>query len=65
MVGKPPRPGADRRGIHAYRTFIAHDYAGTDEEIRWQAIDVQFPSIVLALLTERVHDQVRPAPPPA
>jgi len=40
----------DWRGIRAVRNFIAHDYDGTDEEILWQAISVQFPAIVSALL---------------
>ena len=31
------------------RNFIAHDYDGTDEEILWQAITVQFPAIVAAI----------------
>ena len=39
----------DWRGIRAVRNFIAHDYDGTDEEILWQAIAVQFPVIVAAL----------------
>jgi uncharacterized protein with HEPN domain len=40
----------DWRGIRAVRNFIAHDYDGTDEEIMWQAIAVQFPAIAAALL---------------
>lgn len=43
-------PEVDWRGIRAVRNFIAHDYDGTDEEILWQAIAVQFPVIVAALL---------------
>lgn len=43
-------PEVDWRGIRAVRNFIAHDYDGTDEEILWQAISVQFPAIVLAIL---------------
>lgn len=45
-------PEVDWRGIRAVRNFIAHDYDGTDEEILWQAIAVQFPVIVSALLAE-------------
>lgn len=45
-------PEVDWRGIRAVRNFIAHDYDGTDEEILWQAISVQFPAIVSALLPE-------------
>ncbi|SDD06162.1 Protein of unknown function DUF86 [Sanguibacter gelidistatuariae] len=43
-------PEVDWRGIRAVRNFIAHDYDGTDEEILWQAISVQFPAIVVAIL---------------
>lgn len=43
-------PAVDWRGIRAVRNFIAHDYDGTDEEVLWQAIAVQFPAIVAALL---------------
>lgn len=39
----------DWRGIRAARKFKAHDYAGTDEQILWQAIAVEFPRIVAAL----------------
>lgn len=42
-------PDVDWRGIRATRNFIAHDYDGTDEEILWQAIAVQFPMIAAAL----------------
>ncbi len=42
-------PEVDWRGIRAVRNFIAHDYDGTDEEILWQAIAVQFPAIAAAL----------------
>lgn len=41
----------DWRGIRAVRNFIAHDYDGTDDEILWQAIAVQFPAIMAALGT--------------
>lgn len=41
-------PGVDWRGIRAVRSFIAHDYDGTDAEVFWQAIAVQFPAIVTA-----------------
>ncbi|MEO5535064.1 MAG: HepT-like ribonuclease domain-containing protein [Pseudolysinimonas sp.] len=44
-------PEVDWRGIRAVRNFIAHDYDGTDEEILWQAIAVQFPAVALALLS--------------
>jgi uncharacterized protein with HEPN domain len=43
-------PELDWRGIRAVRNFIAHDYDGTDEEILWQAIAVQFPAIASELL---------------
>lgn len=49
-------PKVDWRGIRAVRNFIAHDYDGTDEEILWQAIAVQFPVIIPALLPGRVHE---------
>ncbi|MFV0425628.1 MAG: DUF86 domain-containing protein [Beutenbergiaceae bacterium] len=42
-------PDIDWRGIRAVRNFIAHDYDGTDEQILWQAIAVQFPEIVVTL----------------
>ncbi|MBB4140599.1 uncharacterized protein with HEPN domain [Microbacterium invictum] len=29
--------------------LVAHDYDGTDEEILWQAVAVQFPKIIAAL----------------
>jgi len=44
-------PDVDWRGIRAVRNFVAHDYDGTDEEILWQAIAVQFPRIVSAMTT--------------
>lgn len=43
------RPEIDWKGIRAGRNFIAHDYDGTDVEILWQAIAVQFPIIVSVL----------------
>jgi uncharacterized protein with HEPN domain len=43
-------PEVDWRGIRAVRNFIAHDYNGTDDEILWQAIAVQFPAIAASLL---------------
>ena len=43
-------PQIDWRGIRAVRNFIAHDYDGTDEEILWQAVAVQFPAIAEVLL---------------
>lgn len=45
-------PDVDWRGIRAVRNFVAHDYDGTDEEVLWQAVAVQFPAIVAALLPE-------------
>jgi uncharacterized protein with HEPN domain len=45
-------PEIDWRGIRAVRNFIAHDYDGTDVEILWQAIAVQFPAITVALVQE-------------
>lgn len=51
-LGEPFRqkhPDIDWVGIRAVRKFVAHDYDGTDDEILWQAIAVQFPRIVLAL----------------
>jgi uncharacterized protein with HEPN domain len=42
-------PDIDWRGIRAVRNFVARDYDGTDEEILWQAIAVQFPIIVASL----------------
>lgn len=50
-------PEIDWQGIRAVRNFIAHDYDGTDEEILWQSIAVQFPQIVTALVG---HHEVRP-----
>ncbi len=43
-------PEIDWRGIRAVRNFIAHDYDGTDVEVLWQAVAVQFPAIVSALM---------------
>lgn len=43
-------PDVDWQGIRAVRNFIAHDYGGTDDEVLWQAIAVQFPQIVDALI---------------
>lgn len=48
-------PQIDWRGVRAARNFIAHDYDGTDVEILWQAIAVQFPAITAALAQERVE----------
>lgn len=42
-------PDIDWQGIRAVRNYIAHDYDGTDEEISWQAIAVQFPEIARML----------------
>ena len=41
----------DWPGIRATRTFIAHDYARTDDEILWQAIAVALP-VIIEKLTE-------------
>lgn len=43
-------PEVDWKGIRAVRNFIAHDYDGTDVEILWQAIAVQYPAIVSTLI---------------
>ncbi len=43
-------PEVDWRGLRAVRNFIAHDYDGTDVEIFWQAIAVQYPAIVGSLI---------------
>lgn len=45
-------PEIDWRGIRAVRNFIAHDYDGTDVDILWRAIDIEFPRIVSALVAE-------------
>ncbi len=42
-------PDIDWAGIRATRNFIAHDYDGTDDEVLWQAIAVQFPTIAARL----------------
>lgn len=42
-------PEIDWRGIRAVRSFIAHDFDGTDEEILWQAVAVRFPQIAATL----------------
>lgn len=42
-------PTIDWSGIRAARNFIAHDYDGTDEELLWQAVSVQFPRILAEL----------------
>lgn len=49
-------PKVDWRGIRAARNFIAHDYDGTDEEILWRAIAVEFPAIASALLPGEGRD---------
>lgn len=46
-------PEVDWRGLRAVRNFIAHDYDGTDVEILWQAIAVQYPAIVASLTGSR------------
>lgn len=45
-------PDIDWPGLRAVRNFVAHDYDGTDDEILWQALAVQFPLIVAALLKD-------------
>jgi len=52
-------PEIDWRGIRAVRNFIAHDYDGTDEEILWQAVAVQFPAIVEALTRDTDRPESR------
>jgi uncharacterized protein with HEPN domain len=42
-------PEVNWNGIRAVRNFVAHDYAGTDEEILWEAVAVEFPRIAQAL----------------
>lgn len=42
----------DWKGIRAVRNFMAHDYDGTDVEILWQAVAVQFPVIVSVLVEQ-------------
>ena len=54
-LGEPFRkrhPEIDWTGIRGVRNFVAHDYDGTDDEILWQAIAVQFPAIVSDLLAD-------------
>lgn len=43
-------PEIDWRGIRAVRNFIAHDYDGTDVDILWRAVAVEFPRIAGVLL---------------
>ncbi|KDP92244.1 MULTISPECIES: DUF86 domain-containing protein [Clavibacter] len=43
-------PEVNWNGIRAVRNFIAHDYAGTDQEILWEAVAVEFPRVARALL---------------
>lgn len=42
-------PGVDWRGIRAVRNFVAHDYDGTDEDVLWRVVAVEFPRILGAL----------------
>jgi uncharacterized protein with HEPN domain len=42
-------PDVDWTGIRATRNFIAHDYTGTDDEVLWRAITVEFPRILAQL----------------
>jgi uncharacterized protein with HEPN domain len=41
--------GGSLHRSRAVRNFIAHDYAGTDQEILWAAMAVEFPRIAEAL----------------
>ncbi|OUE22755.1 hypothetical protein BFL36_09740 [Clavibacter michiganensis] len=43
------RPEIDWSGIRAVRNFVAHDYDGTDVEVLWRVIAVEFPRIEGAL----------------
>lgn len=46
-------PDVDWLGIRAVRNFVAHDYDGTDENLLWRVVAVEFPRILAALgLTE-------------
>lgn len=49
-------PDIDWPGIRAVRNFIAHDYDGTDDEVLWQAIAVQFPIILQRLIGAEASD---------
>jgi len=42
-------PDVDWTGIRATRNFIAHDHTGTDDEVLWRAITVEFPRILVKL----------------
>ncbi|GAA1814417.1 HepT-like ribonuclease domain-containing protein [Agromyces neolithicus] len=42
-------PDVDWQGIRATRKLIARDYAGTDDEVLWRAISVEFPRILAQL----------------
>jgi uncharacterized protein with HEPN domain len=44
------RPDIDWSGIRAVRNFVAHDYDGTDMEVLWRVVAVEFPRIAQALL---------------
>ena len=46
-------PQVDWRGIRAVRNFIAHDYDGTDMEVLWRVIAVEFPRMADALVVSR------------
>lgn len=46
-------PAVDWRGLRAVRNFISHGYDGTDVEILWQAIAVQYSAIVASLIKNR------------
>jgi uncharacterized protein with HEPN domain len=44
-------PEVNWNGIRAVRDFIAHDHAGTDQEILWDAVAMEFPRVAWALLS--------------
>ncbi|CAQ02864.1 conserved hypothetical protein [Clavibacter sepedonicus] len=43
------RPEIDWSGIRAVRNYVAHDYDGTDMEVLWRVVAVEFPRIADAL----------------
>jgi uncharacterized protein with HEPN domain len=43
------RPDIDWSGIRAVRDFVAHDFDGTDMEVLWRVVAVEFPRIAQAL----------------
>ncbi|UKF81592.1 HepT-like ribonuclease domain-containing protein [Clavibacter californiensis] len=42
------RPDIDWSGIRPVRDFVAHDHDGTDTEVLWRVIAVEFPRIAAA-----------------